>query len=197
MPWWKPASWVRWQKFTALSGFLSAVAYVLQILAGDNHWATWVKWLITIGGAVSAGFAVWLPIREQKSQEAENARLRSQQEQFAQERTHQAIKEVVLPVAQYIHLIGGLAPSLRTNREEALKGKAVTSATHGARDVLGVRASYYDFTSRALRCAAQHSAGSESPDDLTTRTNYGRLIINHAKQGRGFLEADLTKSAAS
>ncbi|MFD9030117.1 GAF domain-containing protein [Streptomyces sp. NPDC059567] len=180
-----------------MAAALAGAAYLLQILAGYQDWPKWLLVVIALLGALAAGLAVYIPLREQRYQERENGRLRDTMEERVREGVHQSLGDVVLPMARYVHLLSGYSPAVRTAREEVLKVKAVNAAKEGAYEIRDVRASFYDFKALLLTCEDNHSAGSTPPEDLTSRTDHGKHIIQAAKQGREVLEQDVSKSTVS
>ncbi|MEU2869721.1 GAF domain-containing protein [Streptomyces olivoreticuli] len=197
MAWWNPFSWERWQKFTAGASLLAGAAYVLQIVASE-HWATGSRVLIGLAGAACAGIAVWLPLREQKSQSAMVERLKKKRNEEIRAGLDKSLRDVFIPSVRYVHLVSGLPSTTRAKSEEAMKMRIIGDAEKAAKDIAGIRAAYFDFLEESqtmhLTCRGTHSGDRGAPDDFIVDTPHGAHVLNTIRQGRPVFERNLVEA---
>ncbi|WP_149830092.1 GAF domain-containing protein [Streptomyces tailanensis] len=217
MAWWKPASWklkpTSWRPKTQYwwTYSLAGIGYSIAVLAAffkDWGWPTWALWIALPIGVGSIVLNARLTARRAKNEAEEVSRLKREIDTLnrtAEKRARNLMRKYLsstFELSEYLHVISEAEPETRSSHESTLKVKAMHTAENCVKDAGKVRAAFLEHYPaleggrvRRLVCERGNKSGARgAPGPFVSTLNPGKHIYDQIKNGKGFLENDISKS---
>ncbi|MGA5823421.1 hypothetical protein ACPC54_36840 [Kitasatospora sp. NPDC094028] len=185
-----------WERFTAVAAFLFVAAACLDYFAAEDV-STAIRGGMKAAAALFGGIAIWLPVREVRSEaerhrqservsEDRNRELESQIEERALLLLRSMLEDSFIPLCNHLHFLGGLSPEQRSGYENGLKHRIATTA-HSLAGKDHYRTSFYEYSNAGkhalLRCDEVSYGRTPSPKPIKGNSSFGSTVMRSLESG--------------